>query len=48
MSEESFVQHDVINKQLKEGNENERRETRNEKPKTRNEKLEMTSENKQF
>ena len=29
MSEESFIQHDVENKQLKEENENEKRETRN-------------------
>ena len=48
MSEESLMQHDVINKQLKEENENEKRETRNEKPKSRNEKLEMTNENEQF
>ena len=41
MSEESFIQHDVENKQLKEENENEKLETRNEK-------LEMTNENKQF
>ena len=55
MSEKSFIQHDVENKQLKEENkklrkenENEKEETRNEKVKTRNEKLEMTNENKQF
>ena len=48
MSEESFTQHDVENKQLKEENENEKLETRDEKLKTRNEKLEMTNENKQF
>ena len=29
MSEESFIQHDVENKQLKEENENEKLETRN-------------------
>ena len=55
MSEESFIQHDVENKQLKEENEklrkeneNEKLETRNEKLETRNEKVEMTNENKQF
>ena len=31
MSEESFIQHDVENKQLKEENVNEKLETRNEK-----------------
>ena len=31
MSEKSFIQHDVENKQLKEENENEKLETRNEK-----------------
>ena len=36
MSGESFIQHDVINKQLKEENENEKRETRNEKLEMRN------------
>ena len=41
ISEKSFIQHDVENKQLKEENENEKLETRNEK-------LEMTNENKQF
>ena len=35
MSEESFIQHDVQNKQLKEENENEKLETRNEKLETR-------------
>ena len=35
MSEESFIQHDVENKQLKEENENEKLETRNEKLETR-------------
>ena len=41
MSEESFMQHDIENKKLKEENEIEKLETRNEK-------LEMTDENKQF
>ena len=36
MSGEGFIQHDVINKQLKEENENEKRETRNEKLEMRN------------
>ena len=50
VSEESFIQHDVANKQLKKENkklnenENEKRETRNEKQETRNEKLEMRNE----
>ena len=48
MSEESFIQHDVENKQLKEENEKLRKENENEKLETRNEKLEMTNENKQF
>ena len=55
MSEKSFIQHDVENKQLKEENEklrkeneNEKLKTKNEKVETRNEKLEMTNENKQF
>ena len=38
MSEESFIQHDVENKQLKEENENEKLETRKEKLETRNKK----------
>ena len=48
MSEESFIQHDVENKQLKEENEKLIKENENEKLETRNEKLEMTNENKQF
>ena len=55
MSEESFIQHDVENKQLKEENEklrkeneNEKLETRNEKVETRNEKRKITNDNKQF
>ena len=48
MSEKSFIQHDVENKQLKEENEKLRKENENEKLETRNEKLEMTNENKQF
>ena len=54
-SEESFIQHDVENKQLKEENEKLRKEneneklgTRNEKVETRNEKREMTIKNQQF
>ena len=54
MSKESFIQHDIENKQLKEENkklrkenENGKLETGNQKLKTRNEKLEMTNENKQ-
>ena len=43
MSEKSFIQHNVENK-----NENEKLETRNEKLGTRNEKVEMRNENKQF
>ena len=45
MSEESFIQHDIENKQLKEEN---KKLNENEKRETRNEKLEMTNENKQF
>ena len=41
MSEESFIQNDVENKQLKEENENEKLEIRKQK-------VEMTNENKQF
>ena len=55
MSEKSFIQHDVENKQLKEENEklrkeneNEKLETRNEKVETRNEKQEIRNENEQF
>ena len=55
ISEESFIKHDVENKQLKEENENkkletknEKLETRNEKLKTENERLETANENKQF
>ena len=55
MSEESFIQDDIENKQLrkeneklKKGNEKLRKENENEKLETRNEKLEMTNENKQF
>ena len=55
MSEESFIQHDVENKQLKEENEklrkeneNEKLETRNEKVETINKKREITNENEQF
>ena len=55
MSEESFIQHDVENKQLKEENEklrkeneNEKLETRNEKVETINKKWEITNENEQF
>ena len=50
MSEESFIQHDVENKPLKEENKklnenkNEKLETRNEKLKTRNVKLETRNE----
>ena len=36
MSEESFIQHDVENKQLKEENENEKQEMRNWKQETGN------------
>ena len=36
MSEETFIQHDVENKQLKEENENEKLESRNEKLQMRN------------
>ena len=45
MSEESFIQHDVENKQLKEENEKLRKENENEKLETRNEKLETRNEN---
>ena len=48
MSEKSFIQHDVENKQLKEENEKLRKETENKKLETRNEKAKMTNENKQF
>ena len=48
MSEESFIQHDVENKQLRKENEKLRKENENEKVETRNEKVEMTNENKQF
>ena len=48
MLEKSFIQHDVENKQLKEGNGNEKLETRNEKVETINEKREITNENEQF
>ena len=41
MSEKSFIQHDVENKQLKEENKKLRKE--NEKVETRNEKVEMTN-----
>ena len=41
MSEKSFVQHDVNNKQLKEENKKLRKQNENEK-------LEMRNENKQF
>ena len=40
MSEESFIQHDIENKQLRKENENEKVETRNKKIETRNEKVE--------
>ena len=48
MSEKSFIQHDVENKQLKEKNEKLRKENENEKVETRNQKQEMANENKQF
>ena len=48
ISEKSFIQHDVENKQIKEENEKLRKENENEKLETRNEKVEMTNENKQF
>ena len=60
MSEESFMQHDIENKQLKEENKkinvnenenengNEKLKTRNEKAETRNEKRKLTNENEQF
>ena len=38
MSEESFIQHDIKNKQLKKENEKLRKKTKNEKRETRNEK----------
>ena len=44
MSEESFIQHDIENKQLKEENEKLRKENENEKLETRNEKLETRNE----
>ena len=44
MSEESFIQHDVENKQLKEENEKLRKETRNKKVDTRNGKVETRNE----
>ena len=47
-SGQSFIQHDVENKQLKEENGKLRKENENEKLETRNEKVEMTNENKQF
>ena len=44
MSQESFIQHDVINKQKKKMKmRNEKRKTRNEKLETRNKKIEMTN-----
>ena len=55
MSEKSFIQHDVENKQLKEENEKLRKENEklkkeneNEKLETRNEKRQITNENEQF
>ena len=55
MSEKSFTQHDVENKQLKEENENVKLETRIEKLENRNEKVEtinkrreITNENEQL
>ena len=51
MPEESFIQHDVKKKSLKEENkklnenENEKLETRNEKVESRNENREITNEN---
>ena len=44
MSEKSFIQHDIENKQLKEENEKLRKENENEKVETRNEKLETRNE----
>ena len=44
MPEESFIQHDVENKQLKEENEKLRKETRNKKVDTRNGKVETRNE----
>ena len=48
MSEESFRQHDVKNKQLKEKNEKLRKENENEKREMANEKRGMTNENEEF
>ena len=48
VSEESFIQHDVKNKKLKEENEKLRKQNKKKKIETRNEKLEMTNQNKQF
>ena len=48
MSEKSFIQHDVENKQLKEENENKKLETRNEKGETINKKREIRNENEQY
>ena len=48
MSEKSFIQHDVENKQLKEENEKLRKENENKKLETRNEKAKMKNENKQL
>ena len=45
ISEKSFLQHDVENKQLKEENKKLRKENENEKLETRNEKVEMTNKN---
>ena len=42
MSEESFIQNDIENKQLKEENEKLRKENENEKLETRNYKWEWT------
>ena len=43
-SEESFIQHDVENKELKEENKKLRKENRNEKLETRNEKRETRND----
>ena len=48
MSEKTFIQHDVENKQLKEENEKLRKGNENKKLENRNEKAKMTNENKQF
>ena len=48
MSEESFIQHDVKNKQLKEENEKLRKENENKKLKTRNEKVETKNEKREI